>query len=113
VASRRTTQTGPSHGPGMRTTNSSPYRSGPSAPRVSRNTAISGEAWFSFAATLSMRMPGLMRESAMFTAYRQCRRGPTPALRFYLGVRVTGVFDETRDTAHGPERVWGWCYQTL
>jgi uncharacterized protein (UPF0548 family) len=34
-------------------------------------------------------------------------------LRFYLGVRVTGVFDETRGTEHGPERVWGWCYQTL
>jgi uncharacterized protein (UPF0548 family) len=30
-------------------------------------------------------------------------------LRFYLGVRVTGVIDETRDT----ERVWGWSYQTL
>ena len=34
-------------------------------------------------------------------------------LRFYFGVRVTGVFDETRDTDRGPERVWGWCYQTL
>jgi uncharacterized protein (UPF0548 family) len=34
-------------------------------------------------------------------------------LRFYLGVRVTGVIDETRETKHGPERVWGWCYQTL
>jgi uncharacterized protein (UPF0548 family) len=30
-------------------------------------------------------------------------------LRFHLGVRVTGVIDETRDT----ERVWGWSYQTL
>jgi hypothetical protein len=30
-------------------------------------------------------------------------------LRFYLGVRVTGVIDETRDT----ERIWGWSYQTL
>lgn len=34
-------------------------------------------------------------------------------LRFYLGVRVTGVIDETRDTADGRDRVWGWCYQTL
>ena len=34
-------------------------------------------------------------------------------LRFYLGVRVTGVIDEERDTGAGPERVWGWCYQTL
>jgi len=29
--------------------------------------------------------------------------------RFYLGVRVTEVVDETRDA----ERVWGWGYQTL
>jgi uncharacterized protein (UPF0548 family) len=34
-------------------------------------------------------------------------------LRFYLGVRVTGIIDEERDTGDGPERVWGWCYQTL
>ena len=34
-------------------------------------------------------------------------------LRFYFGVRVTGVFDETRDTGRGQERVWGWSYQTL
>jgi uncharacterized protein (UPF0548 family) len=34
-------------------------------------------------------------------------------LRFYFGVRVTGVFDETRDTGRAQERVWGWCYQTL
>src|ERR1700761_58883 len=30
-------------------------------------------------------------------------------LRFYFGVRVTRVFDETR----GRERVWGWGYETL
>lgn len=30
-------------------------------------------------------------------------------LRFYLGVRVTEVVDETRDG----HRVWGWGYQTL
>jgi uncharacterized protein (UPF0548 family) len=34
-------------------------------------------------------------------------------LRFYLGVRVTRVIDEERDTGAGPERVWGWWYQTL
>ena len=34
-------------------------------------------------------------------------------LRFYVGVRVTGVLDEERDTGDGPERVWGWSYQTL
>jgi hypothetical protein len=34
-------------------------------------------------------------------------------LRFYLGVRITGIIDETRDADGGPERVWGWSYQTL
>jgi len=34
-------------------------------------------------------------------------------LRFYLGVRITKVIDETRDAEAGPERVWGWSYQTL
>ena len=34
-------------------------------------------------------------------------------LRFYLGVRVTGILDQQRDTGDGPERVWGWWYQTL
>jgi uncharacterized protein (UPF0548 family) len=34
-------------------------------------------------------------------------------LRFYLGVRVTSVTDETRAGSGGAERVWGWSYQTL
>ena len=34
-------------------------------------------------------------------------------LRFYFGVRVTNVYDETQDTERGRERVWGWSYQTL
>jgi len=35
--------------------------------------------------------------------------GRFTVLRFYLGVRVTGIVDETTDS----ERVWGWSYQTL
>ena len=35
--------------------------------------------------------------------------GRFTVLRFYLGVRVTGIIDETTDA----ERVWGWSYQTL
>jgi hypothetical protein len=35
--------------------------------------------------------------------------GRFTVLRFYLGVRVTGIVDETTDD----ERVWGWSYQTL
>jgi uncharacterized protein (UPF0548 family) len=34
-------------------------------------------------------------------------------LRFYFGVRVTEVIDETREEAGAAERVWGWGYQTL
>lgn len=34
-------------------------------------------------------------------------------LRFYLGVRVTGVTDQARDGDDGKEQVWGWSYQTL
>jgi len=31
-------------------------------------------------------------------------------LRFYMGVRITALVDETR---HHQEKVWGWAYQTL
>ncbi|GAY10820.1 DUF1990 family protein [Pseudonocardia sp. N23] len=34
-------------------------------------------------------------------------------LRFYLGVRITSVVEGTREGPGGPERVWGWTYQTL
>ncbi len=34
-------------------------------------------------------------------------------LRFYVGVRITGVIDEQRATGDGPAQVRGWCYQTL
>jgi uncharacterized protein (UPF0548 family) len=34
-------------------------------------------------------------------------------LRFYLGVRVTAVIDETRHDGGAALRVWGWSYQTL
>lgn len=34
-------------------------------------------------------------------------------LRFYLGVRFTGVIDQTRDGDDGSDQVWGWSSQTL
>jgi uncharacterized protein (UPF0548 family) len=34
-------------------------------------------------------------------------------LRFYLGVRVTDVIDETRGSGGRAEQCWGWSYQTL
>jgi uncharacterized protein (UPF0548 family) len=36
--------------------------------------------------------------------------GRFSVLRFYMGVRITTVIDETR---HQQEKVWGWAYQTL
>ncbi len=33
--------------------------------------------------------------------------------RFYFGVRISGVVDETRDTERGKARVWGFSYCTL
>ena len=33
--------------------------------------------------------------------------------RFYFGVRISNVVDETRDTELGPARVWGFSYYTL
>jgi uncharacterized protein (UPF0548 family) len=35
--------------------------------------------------------------------------GRFSALRFYMGVRITALIDETRKQ----EKVWGWAYQTL
>lgn len=34
-------------------------------------------------------------------------------LRFHIGVRVSGVVDETRHEDGRPVRVWGWSYRTL
>ncbi len=31
-------------------------------------------------------------------------------LRFYMGVRITVLVDETR---YGRHKVWGWAYETL
>ena len=39
--------------------------------------------------------------------------GRFTGLRFYLGVRVTEVIDETREENGVREQVWGWSYQTL
>ncbi len=39
--------------------------------------------------------------------------GRFAGLRFYLGVRVTSVVDETRGSGDLTERIWGWGYQTL
>ncbi|GAB2472561.1 DUF1990 domain-containing protein [Hymenobacter qilianensis] len=40
-------------------------------------------------------------------------RGQFLFFTFWFGVRVGGVFDETRTTDTGPEQVWGYNYRTL
>ncbi|WP_375417943.1 DUF1990 family protein [uncultured Hymenobacter sp.] len=40
-------------------------------------------------------------------------RGRFLGFSFWFGVRVGGVWDEVRDTAAGPEQVWGYFYRTL
>ena len=57
--------------------------------------------------------PGILRAvyraDAALPGRNMLMEGRFAGLRFYFGVRVTQVTDETR----GHERVWGWCYQTL
>ena len=52
---------------------------------------------------------GVYRASGELEGRDMLLEGRFAVLRFYLGVRVTGIVDETTDA----ERVWGWSYQTL
>lgn len=52
---------------------------------------------------------GVYRDGGELLGRDMLLEGRFTVLRFYLGVRVTGIVDETTDA----ERVWGWCYQTL
>lgn len=56
---------------------------------------------------------GVYRRDAGLLGRDMLLEGRFFGLRFYLGVRVTGITDEERNTGDGPERVWGWSYQTL
>ena len=56
---------------------------------------------------------GVYRPGGALLGRNMLLEGRFFGLRFYVGVRVTGVIDEERDTGGGKERVWGWCYQTL
>jgi len=57
---------------------------------------------------------GVYRRSGDLLGRDMLLEGRFFGLRFYLGVRVTGIIDEERaGDGGGPERVWGWCYQTL
>ena len=58
---------------------------------------------------------GVYRRDSALLGRNLLLEGRFFGLRFYLGVRITGVIDEERDAGDGdgPARVWGWCYQTL
>ena len=63
-----TTRTGPSHGPGRRTTNSSPTSMPPSSPVTFRKRANSvGASWFGSRVTRAIRSSGDMSVSRMHT----------------------------------------------
>ena len=88
-------------------------REGPGAPEP-------GGAWetarhlvseYEFADARILR--GIYRRDAELLGRNMLLEARFFGLRFYLGVRVTGIIDKDRDTGDGPERVWGWCYQTL
>jgi len=56
---------------------------------------------------------GIYRPAGPLLGRDMLLEGRFLALRFYLGVRVTAVVDETREGPDGPLRVWGWTYRTL
>jgi uncharacterized protein (UPF0548 family) len=58
---------------------------------------------------------GVYRRDSALLGRNLLLEGRFLVLRFYLGVRITGVIDEERDAGDGdgPLRVWGWYYQTL
>ena len=56
---------------------------------------------------------GVYRREGALLGRNMLLEGRFFGLRFYFGVRVTGVVDEEQDAGDGRERVWGWCYQTL
>jgi uncharacterized protein (UPF0548 family) len=67
--------------------------------------------WYEFAEPRILR--AAYRDGAELDGRDMLLEGRFFGLRFYLGVRVTRVVDETREGDAGPERVWGWSYQTL
>ena len=56
---------------------------------------------------------GAYRADAELLGRDMLLEGRFNGLRFYLGVRVTGIVDETRGEGADTERVWGWHYRTL
>ena len=88
-------------------------REGPGPPELGGlwETACRLVGEYEFADARILR--GVYRRDSALLGRNMLLEGRFFGLRFYFGVRVTGVIDEERDAGDGPERVWGWCYQTL
>ena len=80
---------------------------GPPVPGGPWETACTLVRQYEFAEPRILR--GVYRASGELEGRDMLLEGRFTVLRFYLGVRVTGIIDETTDA----ERVWGWSYQTL
>jgi uncharacterized protein (UPF0548 family) len=80
---------------------------GPPVPGGAWETGCTLVRQYEFAEPRILR--GVYRASGELKGRDMLLEGRFAVLRFYLGVRVTGIIDETTDT----ERVWGWSYQTL
>ena len=80
---------------------------GPPVPGGAWETGCTLVRQYEFAEPRILR--GVYRASAELDGRDMLLEGRFTVLRFYLGVRVTAVIDETTEA----ERVWGWSYQTL
>jgi uncharacterized protein (UPF0548 family) len=80
---------------------------GPPVPGGAWETGCTLVRQYEFAEPRILR--GVYRAGGELKGRDMLLEGRFAVLRFYLGVRVTGIIDETTDT----ERVWGWSYQTL
>ncbi len=84
---------------------------GPPEPGGAWETACRLVSQYEFADARILR--GVYRRDSALLGRNMLLEGRFFGLRFYVGVRVTGVIDSERDAGGGRERVWGWCYQTL
>jgi uncharacterized protein (UPF0548 family) len=88
-------------------------REGPGAPEPTGpwETACRLVSQYEFADAMILR--GVYRQDSELLGRNMLLEARFFGLRFYFGVRVTGVTDVERNSEDGPERVWGWSYQTL
>ncbi len=84
---------------------------GPPVPDGIFSRACSLVRYYEFSDPRILR--AVYRDDAELLGRDMLLEGRFAGLRFYLGVRVTAVLDETRGSGQQAEQVWGWSYQTL